>query len=566
MVSPDPGERASSLTPTPLVQTIPTGPSRPWPFGSGPTVADAFVRTLALIALVAWLSLGVQLPVLLGSHGLLPAADFIATVRAQPGVSLLDVPTLFWWGQSDTLLRAGVVLGAVLSLAALAGYRHRLCFALSTVLYLSYATVAQDFLSFQWDNLLLECTLLAACLPTDRPAPLAHFLFRLVLFKLYFESGIAKWQSPLRDWHDGSAMTYYYETAPLPTWIAFYAHHLPAWWHHFESRAALALELILPFAIFGPRPARLFAAAVFTLFQLLNLATANYGFFCYLALALHLFLLDDLDLERARRWLAFRLSPRVRRLGAALRRFTPRPFTPVGATATPTPVKRWLAWAAATTFMLVSAAEATLHFSQPGALVALTRPLLSLNDSFRLIGTYHLFASITRERIEPEFQTAEATPVDETSWTPQYLRHKPGEVTRRPDFVAPHQPRVDFQLWFYGLRYERREPLYVAALIERLCEDPARVQPLFRAPLPSRPAAVRIVYWRYQFTSPAERAASGAWWRPTRVAASRAVPCIRNPEKGSEPPAMGSREQSSPSPDTGIQNPEKGSEPPALHP
>ena len=68
---------------------------------------------------------------------------------------------------------------------------------------------------------------------------------------------MAKWQSPIGDWHDGSAMTYYYETAPLPTWLALYAHHLPAWWHHLESRLTLVLELVVPFAIFGPRRARL---------------------------------------------------------------------------------------------------------------------------------------------------------------------------------------------------------------------------------------------------------------------------------------------------------------------
>ena len=82
-----------------------------------------------------------------------------------------------------------------------------LIFALSTALYLSYALACRVFLSFQWDNLLLECGLLAAFLPADRAAPVVHFVFRALLFKLYFESGIAKWQSPLRDWHDGSAMT-----------------------------------------------------------------------------------------------------------------------------------------------------------------------------------------------------------------------------------------------------------------------------------------------------------------------------------------------------------------------
>jgi hypothetical protein len=493
----------------------------PWRFGSGPAVARLFVRVLALISLDAWLSLGVQLRVLLGSHGLYPAADFLAAVRAEPGVTLLDLPTLVWWSQADGLLVAGVALGAVLSIAALLGVRHRLCFALSTLLYLSYATIARDFLSFQWDNLLLECSLLAACLPGDRPAPLVHFLFRLVLFKLYFESGIAKWQSPLRDWHDGSAMTYYYETAPLPTWLAYYAHHLPVWWHHIESRATLVLELIVPLAIFGPRLVRLSAAVTFTLFQIVNVATANYGFFCYLAVALHLFLLDDDHVERTWARLAPRVPARLRRWGATLaalgRRASP---------AAPSPARRWLGLAGAAIFVLVSLAEALLTFSEPGVLVPIARPLLSRNDSFRLVGTYHLFASITRERIEPEFQTADALPADDdAAWTPHHLWHKPGDVTRRPDFVAPHQPRVDFQLWFYGLSFQRREPAYVTALVERLCEDAAAVQPLFRAPLPPHPAAVRLVYWRYPFTSPAERAATGAWWRRTRVATSRAIPC-----------------------------------------
>ena len=82
------------------------------------------------------------------------------------------------------------------------------------------------------------------------------------------------------------------------------AHHLPVWWHHLESRATLALELGVPFAIFGPRRARLAAAACFALFQLANAATANYGFFCYLAVVLNVFLLDDADVERAGRRLA----------------------------------------------------------------------------------------------------------------------------------------------------------------------------------------------------------------------------------------------------------------------
>src|SRR5262245_17015850 len=244
----------------------------PWRFGSGPDVAAVFGTLLALVSLIAWVSLGVQVRSLVGEDGLLPVAVFARIVREQPEAAWWRVPTIFLWRASDGLLVGGTVAGATLSVLALAGVQRRLCFALSTFLYLSYATASRTFLSFQWDNLLLECGLLAAFLPANRAVPVVHFLFRVLLFKLYFESGIAKWQSYLGDWKDGSAMTFYYETAPLPTVLAWFAHNAPAWWHHLESRATLVLELVLPLAIFGPRQLRLIAAAGLTGFQLINLA------------------------------------------------------------------------------------------------------------------------------------------------------------------------------------------------------------------------------------------------------------------------------------------------------
>ena len=506
----------------------------PWTFGSGASVGALASRLLALIALVAWASLGSQVRLLLGSRGLLPVGELMDAVRADGRVSLFDLPTLFWHLHSDGVLVGGAVVGAALALVALCGWRPRLCFALSTALYLSYATVGRDFLSFQWDNLLLECGLLAAFLPTDRPAPLVHLLFRLVLFKLYFESGVAKWQSDLGDWQDGSAMTYYYETAPLPTWLAFTAHHLPVWWHHLESRATLVLELLVPFLIFGPRRGRLFAAFVFSFFQICNAATANYGFFCYLAAALNVFLLDDVDVDRAGARAASYLPARI---GGGVERMLSLRVRPAPASAEenrPTPPWRtatWIGRAAAALFVLVSLTDALYAFTEPGPLLSVTAPLFELNRRFRLVNTYHLFASITRERIEPELQTlaqGQPEPLDSAGdalWTAHDLWHKPGDPRRAPDFVAPHQPRVDFQLWFYGLAFRRREPTYVSTLVERMCEDPAAVQPLFREPLPSHPAAVRIVYWRYLFASRAERRATGAWWSRARVAMSRAVAC-----------------------------------------
>ncbi|HVU51557.1 MAG TPA: lipase maturation factor family protein, partial [Polyangia bacterium] len=496
-----------------------------WTFGSGPDVARLFGMLLAIVSLIAWLSLGVQVRRLVGARGLLPLADFVAAARDAGVARFRDLPTIFLWTQSDGALVAGVVAGVALSLAALVGLRRRLCFALIGALYLSYAAAARTFLSFQWDNLLLESCLLAVFLPQARRAPVAHFLFRVLLFKLYFESGLAKWQSPLRDWQDGSAMTFYYETAPLPTALAFYAHHLPVWWHHLESRATLVLELLLPFAIFGPRRARLGAAVAFTGFQVVNALTANYGFFCYLAAALHVFLLDDGDVARWRRF----LLPRA----AAPAEAAARDATDARDLADARAIDRAAAAAGVAVYLGLSLAEGAFAFGggdEPGPVLTALAPVVDRAEALRLVNTYHLFASITRERVEPELQTlGDGDEADDAAWTAHDLRHKPGAPRRAPDFVAPHQPRLDFQLWFHGLAFRRGQPPYVHMLLERMCEDADAVRPFFRDPLPARPRAVRVVYWRYHFATRAEKRATGAWWTRERLAATSPVRCPVTP-------------------------------------
>lgn len=493
--------------------------------GSGPAVARTFHRLFALCSLVAWLSLGAQIDVLAGSRGLLSAATYVTALRSQDA-SFLRAPTIFTYvGASDAALHAGVALGAALSILALLGVAPRLCFGLGTCLYLSYAVVCRTFLAFQWDNLLLECGLLATLLPRDRRAPIPHLLIRVLLFKLYWESGLAKWQSPLHDWHDGSAMTFYYETAPIPAGLAWHAHHLPAAWHAFEGYFTLFFELALALAIFAPRRPRLAALAVFTLFQIVDISTANYGFFCYLSLALHTLLLDERDVRAARAWLLGRI-PMLRRTRAWQRLVAIRVHRLPPRIAAPARVRRALLIAAATAYVGISSIEATARFSSPEAVASFSE-LREAIAPFRLVNTYHLFAAITRERIEPEIQT-----FDGASWSSHDLHHKPGDPARPPHIVAPHQPRVDFQLWFYGLSYRRGAPPWVTAMLDRACHDPGAIQSLFRAPLPPSPTQVRVAFFKYQFTSPEERRATGATWRRAPVGSMNPVHCRHSPDAG----------------------------------
>jgi lipase maturation factor 1 len=472
--------------------TLQTGPLA----GAGPAVARVFHGLLALHFLVAWASLGVQVLPLIGPEGLEPAVDHFARLSARPELGLLDAPSLFWLGASAPALVGGCVLGAGLAVAAAAGLAPRVLLPLSALLYLGYAHAAPTFLSFQWDNLLIEAGLLAALLPRDRPSAAAHLALRLLLFKVFFESGLAKWASPRGDWQDGSAMAAYYETAPLPTPLAALFHHLPGWWHTLESWWAVGFELAVPVAIFGGRRLRALALGVFATFLVVDFATANYGFFVPLTGALLLFLLDESH------------ALAVLRL---LRREPPPPAAAPGR------------WAPALTTVLVGA---WIGLSALGGLARfadadLAPGLRRAATTWRVANTYHLFTSITTERLEPEFQTSR----DGQTWTPHALHHKPGPADRRPPLVAPHQPRLDFQLWFYALRWQRSTPRYVVRLVEGLCHAPGRVQPFFDGPLPTDTRAVRIVFHDMRFTDGETRRATGRWWDRVEVGATRTLSC-----------------------------------------
>jgi len=128
-----------------------------------------------------------------------------------------------------------------------------------------------------------------------------------------------------------------------------------------------------------------------------------------------------------------------------------------------------------------------------------------------VVGTYHLFSSVTTSRIEPTIEVE-----TEGRWTELVLHDKPGPVDRAPPIVQPHQPRVDFQLWFHGL-HPQQLPRYLLRLEELLCDDPSRVQSLFVTPLPKGIDAVRVQYYRYRFTRPGAHdvwTRDLAWTRP----------------------------------------------------
>ncbi len=467
-------------------------------------VRALFLRLLGLIFLVAFLSLLVQVEVLYGNHGLLPAQDYLASLG---DVSFFRAPTIFWLSSSDLALRAVAIAGAVLSFGLILNLAPLYCLVLLWFLYLSFATIGQAFMWFQWDNLLLETAFFAIFVtpPGLRPKPspphrIAVFLMLWLLLRLHVESGAAKLLTGDPTWRDLTAMVKYYETAPLPTWIGWYAHQMPFWAHRAIAGWTLFVELLAAWFIWSRHWLRGIVFAILASMQIAILLTANYAFFNYLTLALCLFVLDDNHLRRAARWLG-RSLPAVPHRGRA-------------------PARTALLGGAATVLVPLSLLPFLSMVPAAAPVESATIPIREFLNIYRSVNAYHLFAQMTLERREVVIEGS----ADGQTWKPYEFRYKPGDPQRAPRFVAPHQPRVDFQLWFLLLDGRPQEP-YFRNLLKQLLSHPAAVAPLFAEdPFPTdAPAFLRFSAYRYTFTDFAERRASGAWWKRELLRVSKPI-------------------------------------------
>ena len=455
--------------------------------------ARLFLRALGLIYVCVFLSLAGQARVLVGADGLLPVREFLAPGAAAGWTRFLQAPTLFWLWDGDAAVRGGPLLGVALGLGLALGFRPKTCLVGLWLLFLSYVTVGRDFFWFQWDSLLLESSALALLLPVSpaaRPHPWVVFLFRWLAFRLLFESGIAKVQQGAESWYQLTAMAWYYETAPLPSLGGWLAHQLPLWAHRWTTALTLFGELLGPLLIWGSRPFRRVAFILIVGFQVGIEVTANYGYFNVLSAAVALFLLDARDLRRLPRWLVGSTAP-----------------LPPGA---PAPRRPLVASAAAIIFVLTLVEMLVLL---AGAGVQQSPPLVALRGAtqpFRFANKYHLFAQIDPRRIEPEIEWT----ADGEQWRAYQFRYKPGPLDRRPPIVAPHQPRVDFQLWFFTLGRDGGRHAYFNTLIRRLCASPDSVRELFEpGSFPDRPPSViRLAYHRYRMTDLETLRREGRYW------------------------------------------------------
>ena len=435
--------------------------------------ADVLVRGIALCGLAAFVSLWWQIDGLVGSGGVLPAEGYLEAVRDARGAERYWLlPTLFWLGASDLALQVVCAVGTAATLMALVGRWRCVAALIAYACYLSLLGVGQVFLSYQWDILLIECFVVAAVLAR---APAAGvWLARLALFRFMFLSGFVKLASGDATWAEGTALTYHFETQPLPTALAWYAHHAPPVLLEWAVTATLFIELVLPFCVVLPRNPRLVAAAAFVLLELLIFATGNYNFFNVLTVVLCVALLDDRLVPGWLRGVRTVGRPAVARVAAGC-------VMVLGIAVTVESVVRqpWFA----------------------SGLTQLVRPL-------RLANPYGLFAVMTTRRDELVVEGS----LDGETWTAYGFPFKPGDPSLAPRWATPHQPRLDWQMWFAALTTPERAP-WTYDLAFALLEARPAVLGLLSDPFDgARPTYVRILRHPYRFTTPDEKSRTEDWW------------------------------------------------------
>jgi hypothetical protein len=454
------------------------------------------LRLLGFVYAIAFLVAANQLVPLIGEHGLTSAAHYLHRIQSQLGSTsdaMWQLPTLFWFGISDQALTIFAWTGFALSLVVLAGYANAIIVAILWAMYMSIVHIGQIWYGYGWETQLLEtgflsiflCPLLDVRPFPKRPPPiLVLWLFRWLGFRIMIGAGLIKLRGD-PCWRDLTCMYYHYETQPIPNPISRYLHFAPHLFHKVETAWNHFIELVVPWFSFGPRVARHIAGILLISFQILLIISGNLSFLNYVTIIPFLACLDDTF------W----------------RRILPQALVRNAERAADEPeLSRLQLGVAIALFALV----AYLSIDPISNLISRRQMMNTSFGAFDLVNSYGAFGVVGRERDEIIFEgTDDAFIRGDTQWKPYEFKAKPGDPNRAPPFIAPYQPRIDWQIWFAAMASPADYPWTLHFIWRLLHNDLGTLTLLANNPFPnSPPHYIRARLYRYHFAPLGEK----AWW------------------------------------------------------
>jgi hypothetical protein len=462
------------------------------------------LRLLGAVYALAFLAAINQIVPLIGENGLLPVGTFLEQVAGalgSTGAGFAHLPSLFWFGHSDTSLLTAAWIGFGLSCVVVAGFANAPLLAVLWFLYMSFVNVGQDWYGYGWEMQLLETGFLAIFLcplldlrpfPKHTPPTPIIGLFRWLTFRIMLGAGLIKIRGD-EVWRNGTALYYHFETQPLPGPLSRWFHFLPrailraGVWFNFLA------ELVAPWFVFWPRLGRHIAGSVIVLFQVTLILSGNLSFLNWLTIIPALACFDDGF------WSRFLPRPLVRRAEAAA--------AACAESSRPALATAWI--------VVVLIAVLSI---QPVLNMLSSRQIMNTSfDPLDLVNTYGAFGSVGRERLNVVFEgTMDEVPDDHARWKAYPYKALPVALDKQPPQIAPYQLRLDWQMWFAAMSSPEEYPWTLNLVSKLLHNDPGALSLFAGNPFPDKPPRyIRAVLYRYTFAQPGNP--EGRWWNRERV-------------------------------------------------
>ena len=429
----------------------------------------------------------------------MPVSMLVTEVQKQFGPERYFIwPTLCWLNSSDTFLRILCGGGEALACLLILGIFPGPILILLWAAYLSLVVAGQDFLSFQWDCLLLEAGFISIFFAPWGPWP------RLRNTRSSRDPALASQMATLPR-HVLVRNSQTHQRRPLLARLHRHAIPLldPAHPHldklvHRPGAGLVSALFRLGCYLRRGRPAAF-------LFRPAKIAPLRH---------VRNRLLPTPHRRHGQLWIF--QSPHHRPVHSPCRRFIlAAPLEPESVDLALDSAKGWRLWPVVITIplsILILVITLKQGIDAVGWQVNWPASLQAVDDAiepFRTINSYGLFRVMTTQRNEIIIEGSD----DGQTWKEYQFEYKPGDVNRAPVFTTPHMPRLDWQMWFAALSDAQSNPWFENFMIRLLEGSPPVVKLLAYDPFPDHPPRyVRAVMYDYHFTTFQERKATGAWW------------------------------------------------------
>lgn len=434
-----------------------------------------FQKGLALTYFVAFTVALKQYTGLVGEKGILPIEEL---VREK---DLREVLSLFYFFNSDFIIKLAASSGVILSLVGLFGFGDVLgnfsyvaVWGSMWLLFLSFKNTGQIF--YYSGSSLNEAGFLAIFLgPSGLAVPsLLVLLMRWFLFRMMFGAGLIKFRRGDEKWKNLTALDYFYKIQSCPNPLSKLFHKLPTLikklgvlFNHFTL-------LVVPFLFFLPQPYASIAGGFTVAHQILIVLSGNFYWLNLLTVAATAFTFSDQVIMNI-----FSIS----------RNLTTTPYSNEG-------------------LIVILAGLIAVRSIPATHRMFLKSDFNSRSYSIlRLVNTYGRYSVVYEQKKEVIIKG-----LKDGEWREYEFYGKTSKLNP-PRFIAPYVHRLDSVLWFAAHKPEKKREL-IKRILQSLSRGSEPVEKLFKkVPFEEPPEKIKAEVYEYEFNDKE----NGDYWKREKL-------------------------------------------------